>query len=196
MTTPADTTPPDPLPPIARAVAPAPPSRRPKWLTVMAGTSLAVALMWIFLAGLIVVLGWMIQVLGQRDPQVLKDAGLSPDLLAHLNTAAAVSVLSGIWLLIAAITAYARRPITRHLHNTLALFRIVLMVGLIAGAGDMAPPPNTALPGSELLSGPLAITLIAGLELLYPVTILIVFNRKKSRDDLYAAARDPNERRP
>lgn len=179
--------------PLARAVAPtplpAPPNRRPKWLTAMASTSLAIALMWIFIAGLIAVLGWMIQFLAQRDPHVLKDAGLSPGLLNHLNIVAAASAFSGVWLLIAAITAYARRPITRHLHNALAVFRIVLLGAMIVGAENLALPNSTSIPGTEILTGPLAVVLIGGLELIYPVAILIVFNRKKWRDELLAAGK-------
>jgi len=186
---PFETTPaPETAHPIARAVATTSPGR-PKWLTTMASTSLAVALLWIFLAGLIVLLGYMVDVLSARNPEALREAGITVDLLAHLNLVAAISLFSGLWLLVAAVTAYACRPITRHLHNALAIFRIVLMVALIVGTSNMAPPTNLALPGAEMLSGPLMIALIAGMELLYPVAILIVFNRKKWRDELVAIRR-------
>ena len=150
----------------------------------MAWLGVITALLWMFLAVLIAISLLGLQAMESIDPQIAAGISIDDETRRQLMRMAALYLVSGILLLAAGWTAFAERYVTRILHNTLAVMRLVLLILWaidVARSGGSTPVHKIA---PEMTLSPMLLILMGALELIYPAAILIIFNKPARVDTL------------
>lgn len=155
----------------------------------MAWLGVITALLWMLLAFLIAISLLGLQAMESIDPQIAVGISIGDETRRQLMQMAALYLISGILLLAASWTAFAGRYVTRFLHNTLAVMRLLLLILWavdVARSGGSTPVHEIA---PEMTLSPMVLMLMGALELIYPAAILILFNKPARVDTLRNLAR-------
>lgn len=154
-----------------------------RWLSVMGGFSVTIGGLSLLVAVLCGAAWAMLRLLAGRLPP-----GHPAPAAWVIAAVGGISLVGGAWFLAAGLTALRGRPSTWGWHMGAAGFRIAAYVAVMVLPLEMAGPTAVGGPAS-FTHGPGARVLIAVLELIYPVAVLVVFNRPSHRRYLRALRR-------